>query len=163
MPRRDFGAAQAPPPDPDPIEFTLSGREFRCAPAVTPEALVAMTGLPALPAVTDPGYESAAIAWATGVVGFLLATVDDPAALDDVLDELRRDNPEQGLGIVADIFAWLCDTYAGRIDPPDATPARPFPNMPPPADPWAREPTPFDDVLDLVLAGVGEIGEQGDG
>lgn len=93
---------------PDPIEFGLAGRRFRCLPVPPPGAVQMLAELPDLPPREDPGYLTAILAAGRSVAQFIRATVIPPhrGQWDDVmLNEFVDDET------LVDLLDWLADEY----------------------------------------------------
>lgn len=140
MPTRDFAGRPAEN-DPDPITFTVAGREFRCLPMVPPAAFSLLEQLPAIPTEDDAGYRTAVTRWVLVAVGFIRACLidGDEARLDEVITTVPIDAE-----VYADLVAWLAGVYTARIQ------ALPVPAQVP--SPAVGEAAGDDDVLDPILA-----------
>jgi hypothetical protein len=113
MPTRDF-AGQPAESDPDPITFTVAGREFRCLDEVPAAALPLLNelGTIVIPDDGDPGYRAAVSRWALVAVGFIRGCIVEPdeASFDQMITTVEVD-PK----IYAEIVAWLAGEYNDRI------------------------------------------------
>lgn len=166
MPRRDFTvAAVTAQPEADPVEFTLGGVTFGCVDQLTEAAVIAASGLRHI--TPDPTDDEARV-WAGQVIDFVTALVVDPEAFQaHVLSLAPTTDLIDFCELLAELFAFLADTYINRLPEPPAAGMRI--DVDPPSTPpvtsiarevteWHREPSSIDDVTDMVLAGVGELG-----
>lgn len=110
---------------PDPIEFGLGGRRFRCLPVPPPGAVQMLADLPDLPARDDPGYLSAILATGRSVAQFVRATLIPPHR--DVWDDVMLNEFVDDETLV-ELLDWLADRYRDVLQsalstaPPEAPP-----------------------------------------
>lgn len=103
MPTRDFPGRQQLN-DPDPVAFTVAGREFRCRPSPTPDAVVALTD-----AFTRLGANPDPLAAGVAALVFVESCVDDGEAWMGLLASGVVDAET-----AVDVATWLAVEYANR-------------------------------------------------
>lgn len=116
MPAWAFQARATTAPDPDPITFTVAGREFRCVPMAPAAAWETLTGLPTVPPAGDPGFRAAVITVATlyaTAIRYCLEPADQPR-WDDLIRTTYLDED-----FYADCAIHLLQEYTDRISVAD--------------------------------------------
>lgn len=122
MPAWAFEARATTTPDPDPITFTVAGREFRCVPMAPAAAWETLTGLPSVPPAGDPGFRAAVVTVANAyavAIRFCLEP-DQQEKWDEMVRTTYLD-PD----FYADCITSLLREYTARLTSADVEPATP--------------------------------------
>jgi hypothetical protein len=112
MPTRDFDTGRPPPAqEVDPVVFTMFGRDWRCAPMPPADALAVGQQLPAMPEDdSEAAWEDAARVYLTRALAFIGLVVVDRDGWTDALSGSQLDGDT-----ILDLFTWLADQYAERV------------------------------------------------